>query len=59
MGCHGTVLCAAPKAKVKTLDDLRAEAERCNDRMSPKFARQEVEDHVACINASIYKFSTP
>jgi len=56
VGCHGTEIYGPPKAKVATLDELRAETERWNDRMNPKFTEQEVEDLVAYLNASFYKF---
>jgi hypothetical protein len=31
--------------------------ERWNDRMNPKFTTQEIEDLVAWLNATFYKFS--
>ena len=56
MGCHGTELYVAPRAKIKSLAALRKATERWNDRMNPKFTRQEVEDLVAYMNANFYKF---
>jgi mono/diheme cytochrome c family protein len=56
VGCHATELYRPPKAKVKTLDALKAETERWNDRMNPKFTEQEVEDLVAYLNSNFYKF---
>jgi mono/diheme cytochrome c family protein len=56
VGCHGTELYVPPKAKVKTLDALKAETENWNDRMNPKFTEQEVADLVAYLNATFYKF---
>jgi hypothetical protein len=57
LGCHGTELYVPPSAKVKTLAALRKETEKWNDRMNPKFTKQEIEDLVAYLNASFYKFS--
>jgi mono/diheme cytochrome c family protein len=48
LGCHGTELYAPSRAKVKT--------ERWNDRMNPKFSRQEIEDIVAWLNRDFYRF---
>lgn len=56
LGCHGTELYLPPKAKVKTLAALKKETERWNDRMNPKFTRQEIEDIVAWMNRDFYKF---
>ncbi|MDH4149890.1 MAG: cytochrome c [Betaproteobacteria bacterium] len=56
-GCHGTGLYVPPKAKVKTLAALKKETERWNDRMNPKFSKQEIEDLVAYMNRDFYKFS--
>jgi mono/diheme cytochrome c family protein len=55
LGCHGTELYVPPRAKVKSLAALKKETERWNDRMNPKFSRQEVEDLVAYLNATFYK----
>ena len=55
-GCHGTELYVPPRAKVKSLAALKRETERWNDRMNPKFTRQEIEDLVAYMNANFYKF---
>ena len=56
LGCHGTELYVPPRARVKTLAALKKETERWNDRMNPKFTKQEIEDLVAYLNASFYKF---
>ena len=56
LGCHGTELYVPPKAKIKSLSALKTEVERWNDRMNPKFTKQEVEDLVAWLNATFYKF---
>ena len=56
LGCHGTELYVAPRAKVKSLSALKRETEKWNDRMNPKFTRQEIEDLVAWLNATFYKF---
>jgi len=55
LGCHGTELYVPPNAKVKTLSDLRKEVENWNDRMNPKFDKQEVEDITAYLNSTYYK----
>jgi len=55
-GCHRTELYVPPRAKVKTLADLRKEVARWNDRMNPKFTKQEVEDLVAYLNRDFYRF---
>lgn len=56
LGCHGTELYVPPRAKVKTLTALKKETEKWNDRMNPKFTRQEIEDLVAYLNRDFYKF---
>lgn len=56
LGCHGTELYVPPRAKVKTLAAPKRETERWNDRMNPKFSKQEVEDIVAWLNRDFYKF---
>jgi mono/diheme cytochrome c family protein len=56
LGCHGTELYVPPRAKVKSLSALKKETEKWNDRMNPKFTRQEIEDIVAWLNATFYKF---
>lgn len=55
LGCHGTELYVPPRAKVTTLSALKKEVERWNDRMNPKFTKQEVEDIVAWLNRDFYK----
>jgi mono/diheme cytochrome c family protein len=57
LGCHGTELYVPPKARIKSLSALKTEVERWNDRMNPKFTTQEIEDLVAWLNATFYKFS--
>jgi len=56
LGCHGTELYVPPRAKVKTLSALKKETEKWNDRMNPKFTKQEIEDLVSWLNATFYKF---
>ena len=56
LGCHGTELYVPASEKVKTLSELRKEVENWNDRMNPKFDKQEVEDITAYLNGSFYKF---
>jgi hypothetical protein len=56
LGCHGTELYVPPKAKIKSLPALKTEVDRWNDRMNPKFTPQEVEDLVAWLNATFYRF---
>jgi len=56
LGCHGTELYVPPRAKVKTLSALKKETEKWNDRMNPKVTKQEIEDLVAWLNATFYKF---
>lgn len=56
LGCHGTALYVPPKAKVKTLAALKKEVERWNDRMNPKFNKQEIDDLVVYLNRDFYKF---
>lgn len=55
-GCHGTELYVKPRAKAKTLSGLKKEIERWNDRMNPKFTKQEIEDLVAYLNRDFYRF---
>lgn len=56
VGCHRTELYVPPRAKVKTLAALTKEVERWNDRMNPKFTKQEIADLVAYLNRDFYKF---
>jgi hypothetical protein len=56
LGCHRTELYVPPRAKVKTLSALKKEVENWNDRMNPKFTKQEMEDLVAYLNRDFYKF---
>lgn len=56
LGCHGTELYVPPRAKVKTLSALKKETERWNDRMNPKFTKQEIDDIVAWLNRDFYRF---
>ncbi len=56
LGCHGTALYEPPKAKVKTLTALKKEIVRWNDRMNPKFNKQEIEDLMVYLNRDFYKF---
>jgi len=55
LGCHRTERYVQPRAKVKTLAALKKETERWNDRMNPKFTKQEIEDLVAYLNRDFYK----
>jgi len=55
LGCHRTERYVQPRAKVKTLAALKKETERWNDRMNPKFTKQEIEDLVAYLNRDYYK----
>lgn len=57
LGCHGTELYVPPRARVKTLSALKKEVEKWNDRMNPKFTKQEVDDLVAYLVREFYKFS--
>ena len=56
LGCHGTVIYQPPQAKVKTPAALKKEIERWNDRMNPKFSKQDIEDLLAYLNRDFYKF---
>lgn len=56
LGCHGTEIYTPSRAKVKTLAALKKETERWNDRMNPKFTKQEIEDIVAWLNRDFYHF---
>ncbi|HSN41894.1 MAG TPA: hypothetical protein VLT92_17095 [Burkholderiales bacterium] len=57
MGCHGTELYEPQRAKIKTLSALKKEVDKWNDRMNPKFTKQEVEDLVAYLNRDFYRFT--
>ena len=57
LGCHGTELYVPPRAKLNSLPALKKEVERWNDRMNPKFTKQEIEDLVAWLNRDFYKLS--
>jgi len=56
LGCHGTELYVPPRAKLKKVSALKKEVEKWNDRMNPIFTKQEIEDLVAYLNATFYKF---
>ena len=56
LGCHGTELYVAPRARVKSLKALRKAVEDWNDRYNPKFGKKDVEDLVAYLNRDFYKF---
>lgn len=56
LGCHGTELYVPSRAQVKTLAALRKETVKWNDRMNPKFTKQEIEDLVAYLNRDFYRF---
>lgn len=56
LGCHGTELYVPPRAKVKTLAALKREVDKWNDRMNPKFTKQEIEDLIAWLNRDFYRF---
>lgn len=43
-------------AKIKSLSTLRDGATRRNDFLNPKMTPQEIEDVVAYLNATYYKF---
>jgi hypothetical protein len=55
LGCHGTELYIPPKATIKTLSALKKEIDKWNDRMNPKFTKQEVEDLLGYLNHDFYK----
>lgn len=56
LGCHGVALYAPSRAKIKTPATLKKEVERWNDRMNPKFSKQDIEDLLAFLNRDFYKF---
>lgn len=45
------------KGRAKSLEELRAGVVRRNDLLNPKLTPQEIEDVVAYLNATYYKFS--
>ena len=57
LGCHGTELYQQGRAKVRTSAALRKEVIRWNDRMNPKFTKQEVDDIVAYLERDFYRWS--
>ena len=57
LGCHGTELYVPGRAKAKTLDALRKEVVKWNDRMNPKFTRKEIDDLVAYLNRDFYRLA--
>jgi len=54
--CHGTELYAPPRRRVTTLKTLRREVERYGDYYNPKLSKQDVDDLVAWLNRTFYKF---
>ncbi len=57
LGCHGAALYVAPRAKINTPVSLKKEVERWNDRMNPKFSKQDIEDLLAYLDRDFYKFT--
>jgi mono/diheme cytochrome c family protein len=55
LGCHGTELYVPGRAKAKTLDALRKEVVKWNDRMNPKFTKKEIDDLVAYLDRDFYR----
>lgn len=56
LDCHGTDVYKPPKAKVKSLTELRKEVARWNDHYNPPMNKQEIDDVVAYLNREFYKF---
>lgn len=54
--CHGTAIYVPPRAKVKSLSQLRRETAKWGDYYNPKLTKQEVEHLVAYLNRDFYKF---
>ena len=57
LGCHGTELYVPPRAKIKTSSALKKEIAKWNDRMNPKFTKQELEDLLAYLERDFYRFA--
>ena len=57
LGCHGTELYTPDRAKIKTSAELRKAVIEWNDRMNPKFTKQEIDDLVAYLERDFYRFS--
>lgn len=57
LGCHGTELYVPPLAKITTSSALKKEIAKWNDRMNPKFTRQELENLLAYLERDFYRFS--
>ena len=56
LGCHGTEVYVPPKREVKSMAELRREVDRWNRSMNPRLTKQQVEDVVAYLNGSFYRF---
>lgn len=56
LGCHGTELYTPGRAKIKTSAELRKAVIEWNDRMNPKFTREEIDDLVAYLERDFYRF---
>lgn len=56
LGCHGTELYEPSARKVKSMGELHKAVEHWNDRMNPKFTKQEVADLVEYLDREYYKF---
>ena len=55
LGCHGTEVYVPPLATARTAAALRREVVKWNDRMNPKFTRQEIDDVTAYLNRDFYR----
>lgn len=56
IGCHGTELYDPDVRRVKSYGELVKEVHRWNDAMNPTFNAQEVEDLIAFLNETFYRF---
>jgi mono/diheme cytochrome c family protein len=55
-GCHGTELYTPDRAKIRTSAELRKAVIEWNDRMNPKFTKEEIDDVVAYLERDFYRF---
>lgn len=56
MGCHNTNQYTRPNRIIHTLEDLHARVEFCDSASSAGFTPDDIDNVVAYLNATFYKF---
>jgi cytochrome c2 len=58
MGCHDTHQYTRPNRIIHTLEDLHARVEFCDSASSAGFTPDDIDNVVAYLNTTFYKFPT-